>query len=87
VTPEGDAIVAWTVDPETGELSLIGYTVDDVEVPRSFAIDPSGTWLYVANQGGDSIVQFAIDQETGELTPTGHMVETTTPVALVFNTP
>ncbi len=85
--PEGDAIVAWSVDPDTGALTLIGYTTDDVEVPRSFAIDPTGTWLYVANQGSDSIVQFAINQETGELTPTGHMVETTTPVALVFNTP
>lgn len=87
VTPEGDAIVAWSVDPETGELTLIGHTIDNVEVPRSFAIDPTGTWLYVGNQAGDSIVQFEINQETGELTPTGHMVETIAPVALVFNTP
>ena len=75
------------IDPDTGELTLIGYTVDNVEVPRSFAIDPTGTWLYVGNQAGDSIVQFEINQETGELTPTGHMVETIAPVALVFNMP
>jgi 6-phosphogluconolactonase (cycloisomerase 2 family) len=86
-TPEGDAIVAWAVDPETGELTLLGHTTDDIEVPRNFAIDPTGTWLYVANQEGDSIVQFAIDQETGELTPTGNVVETSKPVALVFTTP
>lgn len=86
-TPEGDAIVAWTVNADTGELTLIGHTIDDIEVPRNFAIDPTGTWLYAANQEGNSIVQFEINQETGELTPTGNVVETPKPVALVFTTP
>ncbi len=86
-TPEGDAIVAWSIDPDSGELTLIGHTIDDIEVPRNFAIDPTGTWLYAANQEGDSIVQFAINQETGALTPTGNVVETTKPVAIVFSRP
>jgi 6-phosphogluconolactonase len=83
-TPEGDAIVAWAIDPFSGELTLIGYTIDEIEVPRNFALDPTGTWLYAANQESDTIVQYAIDQEHGELTPTGHVVETTKPVAIVF---
>jgi 6-phosphogluconolactonase (cycloisomerase 2 family) len=34
-------------------------------VNRNFVIDPSGKWLYVANQKGDNIVQFEINPETG----------------------
>lgn len=83
-TPEGDAIVAWRVDPASGELTHIGYTTGGIAVPRNFALDPTGAWLYAANQEGDSIVQFTIDQETGDLTPTGNIIETVKPVAIVF---
>jgi 6-phosphogluconolactonase (cycloisomerase 2 family) len=57
-----------------------------VNYPRNFALDPSGRWLYVANQKGDTIVQFAVNAETGELTPTGRVVASITPVAIVFRT-
>jgi 6-phosphogluconolactonase len=75
VTPEGDAIVAFAVDPESGELTLIGHTTEGIGVPWSFAMDAAGQWLYAANYDDDTITQFAIDQQTGALTPTG---ETTT---------
>jgi 6-phosphogluconolactonase len=55
-----------------------------VNFPRNFAIDPSGRWLYVANQKGDTIVQFEVNAETGELKPTGHVTASITPVAIVF---
>jgi 6-phosphogluconolactonase len=83
-SPVADSIAAFTIDQETGELTPIGHASEGLDFPRGFAIDPSGTWLYAANQQGDSIVQFAIDQETGELTPTGQVTETPTPVSLVF---
>ncbi|HXF60598.1 MAG TPA: lactonase family protein [Caldilineaceae bacterium] len=84
--PLADSIAAYRIDPATGELTLIGHTTEGIQFPRAFNFDPSGRWLFVLNQKGDSIVQFEIDQETGELTPTGLVIETPTPVSLVFKT-
>ena len=63
---------------------MLGFAKQGVNFPRNFAIDPSGKWLYVANQKGDTIVQFEINQDTGELKPTGQVTPTITPVAIVF---
>jgi len=82
--PEADAIVAYSIFEETGELTLIGYTTENIQFPRAFNFDPTGTWLYACNQKGDTIVQHAINQETGELTATGVVTETPVPVSLVF---
>ncbi len=84
--PEADAIVGYSVDEETGELTLIGHTTEGIQFPRAFNFDPTGTWLYALNQKGDTIVQFEIDQESGELTPTGVVIETPVPVSIVFKT-
>ena len=70
--------------PGTGLLSVIGHATQGVNFPRNFAIDPSGKWLYVANQKGDTVVQFAINPQTGELKPTGTRDLSMTPVAMVF---
>ena len=63
---------------------MIGYATEGVVFPRNFAIDPSGSWLYVANQKADTIVQFEIDPSTGALKPTGQATRSITPVAIVF---
>lgn len=86
-TPEGDAVVAWSIDQETGELTLIGHTIDDIDVPWNIVIDETGTWLYAPNQMGSTIVQFEIDQETGELIPTGNITETPMPFAMILVKP
>jgi 6-phosphogluconolactonase len=86
-TPEGDAIVGFAIDPETGLLTLIGHTTDEIAVPWSFAFDVSGLYLYAANYDGDSITQYAIDQETGELTNTGQTVEVPKPFVIQMSTP
>jgi 6-phosphogluconolactonase len=49
-----------------------------------FAIDPSGTFLLVANQKTNSIVTFKIDTESGQLFKTGHEVQLSMPVCLKF---
>jgi 6-phosphogluconolactonase (cycloisomerase 2 family) len=84
--PDADAIVAFSIDPDTGELTLIEHETEGIAFPRAFNFDPTGTWLYALNQKGDTIIQFEIDQETGELTPTGTVIETPVPVSLVFKT-
>lgn len=86
VSPVANSITGFTIDQASGELTLIDYTSEGIDFPRGFAIDPSGTWLYAANQQGDTIVQFAIDQDTGALSPTGQVTETPTPVSIVFST-
>ncbi len=86
-TPEGDAIVAFAIDPDSGRLSLIGHTTEEIAVPWSFAFDASGKWLYAANYDGDSITQYAIDQETGKLSWTGATTETPKPFVIVMSTP
>jgi 6-phosphogluconolactonase (cycloisomerase 2 family) len=84
--PQADAIVGFSIDEATGMLTLIGHTTENIQFPRAFNFDPTGTWLYALNQKGDSIVQFEISQETGELTPTGVIIDTPVPVSLVFKT-
>jgi DNA-binding beta-propeller fold protein YncE len=37
--------------------------------PNSLVIDPTGTYLYVADEGNGTIAQFSIDPTTGVLTP------------------
>jgi 6-phosphogluconolactonase (cycloisomerase 2 family) len=84
--PLADSIAAYSIDEETGELTLIGHTTENIQFPRGFNFDPTGKWLYALNQKGDSIVQLAIDQESGELSPTGLIIEAPVPVSLVFKT-
>lgn len=54
------------------------------KTPRHFAIDPSGSFLAVANQDSDRISLFAIDRQTGDLTPTGQDIQTGTPMCVAF---
>jgi 6-phosphogluconolactonase len=84
-TPEGDAIVVFSVDPETGELTLLQHMTEQIGVPWSFAFDASGAWLYAANYDGNSVTQYAIDQNSGALTFTGNAVETPRPFVIVMS--
>ena len=56
-----NSIACFSIDPETGRLSLIGHTSTNGEVPRNFMIHSSGNWLLVANQNSDNIVNFSIN--------------------------
>jgi len=79
-----DSIVTYSV-AEDGTLRLVGFaTHPDVRMPRTFNIDPTGTWLYGLGQKGDTIVQFHINPLTGALTPTGQVSRTKVPVSMAF---
>ncbi|MGE3798072.1 MAG: lactonase family protein [Thermomicrobiales bacterium] len=81
-TPEGDAIVSFAIDQETGLLTLIGHTIEEIAVPWSFAFDASGSFLYSANYDDNSVTQFSVDQETGVLTFTGNRTEVPHPFVI-----
>ena len=53
-------------------------------MPRSFTIDPTGSYLLVANQLSNNVVVFRIDRATGRLSTTGKEVKVDTPVCLQF---
>ncbi|CAN5577839.1 lactonase family protein [soil metagenome] len=86
-TPEGDAIVGFSIDPATGLLTLIGHTVEEIAVPWSFAFDATGSWLYSANYDSDSITQYAIDPATGVLTYTGNTTDVPRPFVIQLSSP
>ena len=77
----------YRINATTGKLSVIGSVSSRGEWPRGMNIDPSGTFLYAANQNTDTIGVFRIDQATGSLTPTGADVHTPTPVDVEFGAP
>jgi len=52
--------------------------------PRNFQLDPSGKFLWAANQSSDSITLFRVDGATGRLTPTGNQLAVGAPVCVVF---
>ena len=79
-----NSIVAYAVNPENGELKLIGHQGEGIKTPRNFNVDPTGTFLIVANQDGASLVMFKIDPNTGGLKPTGVTVEVANPVCVKF---
>jgi 6-phosphogluconolactonase (cycloisomerase 2 family) len=54
--------------------------------PRFATLDPTGTWLYCANERSDTITRFRRDPATGDLTAADPPVATGSPVCLVFQT-
>ncbi|MDE1922255.1 MAG: lactonase family protein [Gammaproteobacteria bacterium] len=60
-------ITAFAVDRASGRLSRIACH-ETVRQPRTFAIDPAGSWLLAAGQLADRVVCHAIDARSGGLT-------------------
>jgi len=77
-----NSIVVFSIDPTSGQLTLVEHVSTGGDWPRNFVIDPTGTYLLVANQRSDSVVTFRIDPSTGRLTQTGQTAEIPTPVCL-----
>jgi 6-phosphogluconolactonase len=77
------SLVIYQVDETSGELSLLGFESTHGKTPRSFALDPQGEWLLVANQDSDDVAIFRIDAQNGLLTYLSSL-EIPTPVCLKF---
>jgi 6-phosphogluconolactonase len=78
-----DTIAVFAVDPAKGTLTPVEYTPVG-KIPRNFAIDPSGKYLFEANQEGASVLLYRIDPKTGKLTSTGDKLDVPLPVCVVF---
>ena len=58
-----------------GDLTPVGFTPSGGMTPRDFTFDPTGTFVYAANQGTGNVVPFRFDASSGTLTPTGEPVD------------
>jgi 6-phosphogluconolactonase len=63
---------------------LVEHVPTQGRTPRNFKIDPTGRYLFAANQDSNSIVIFKIDPLTGRLAPTGQVLEVHAPVCIQF---
>lgn len=77
-----DSIVIFSIDKNTGKLSLVGHESTQGKWPRNFAIDPTGRFLLAENQNSDTVVPFQIDNQTGKLIPTGNITNVPAPVCI-----
>jgi 6-phosphogluconolactonase len=73
-----------TIDSHTGTLTLVDHFPTQGKAPRNFEIDPTGKFLFVANQDSNNIVVFRIDPNSGRLTPTGQTLHVPSPVCMKF---
>ena len=79
-----NSIVSYSIDKDSGELSLLSHTSTEGEFPRNFAVSPTGKHLFVANQNTDNITVFELNAETGAVTYTGNSLAVETPVCIAF---
>lgn len=80
---EANDIVIYSI-ARNGKLTYVGRESSGIKTPRGFAIDPTGNYLLVGNQGGNDIIIFKRDQKTGLLTFTNHRIQVDKPVCLKF---
>jgi 6-phosphogluconolactonase len=79
-----NSIAIFAVAEDSGLLTPIGWEPTRGNQPRYFGLDPSGAFLYATNQASDTIVTFHADRQRGTLTPTGQVIQTGSPVCIVF---
>lgn len=79
-----DSIAVFSIDHDSGKLTLVERVPSGGKTPRNFAIDPTGQRLLVANQESGNIVEFEIDGATGKLRGDGEVAKVPSAVCLVF---
>jgi 6-phosphogluconolactonase len=79
-----DSVAVFGADPRTGLLSPSGWGPSRGRIPRFIGMDPAGNFLYAANEQSDTVVSWRVDGASGRLTATSEVVETPSPVSIVF---
>jgi 6-phosphogluconolactonase len=82
--PDPDTIGVYKVDRSTGDLTSVGWVSTQGIRPRHFALTPDGSRLYAANEVTHAIVEFAAEPGSGRLRPTGTVIDTGSPVCVIF---
>ncbi|MCM3339800.1 lactonase family protein [Paenibacillus sp. MER TA 81-3] len=77
-----DSIVVYTIDSETGRLTLVEHVSTEGKHPRHFALTPGGRFLIAANRDTNNIAIFRVNEATGKLQYTGSSVQVSKPVCV-----
>jgi len=80
----GDTIGVFSIDSKKGTLSPIEQVPPRGIMPRSFGIDPSGLYLFAANQFSGDVAILRIDTGTGRLAATGKALKVDAPSCIKF---
>jgi 6-phosphogluconolactonase len=84
VSNRGMNSVATLALNDAGMPSVTGWTPCLGDFPRFITLDPESKRLFVANERTDTIVEFDITSDG--LRPTGQIIQTGSPVCIVFST-
>ncbi|MBO0880281.1 MAG: beta-propeller fold lactonase family protein, partial [Mycobacterium sp.] len=76
--------VAWFRVHPDGTLKVGGWQSTLGKTPRFIGIEPTGHFLYAANEQSDTVVTLRVDQITGKPTPNGKIIQNASPVTIVF---
>ncbi len=79
-----DTIGVFAIDPGTGMLSEVEQVSPGGTMPRNFAIDPTGSYLFSGNELSGTVTVFHVDSNTGRLTPTSTVLKIDVPVCIKF---
>jgi 6-phosphogluconolactonase len=79
-----DSVAVFSADPRTGLLAPLGWEPTRGRIPRFIGLEPTGKFLYAANEQSDTVVSWRVDGANGRLAATGEVVETSSPVSIVF---
>lgn len=79
-----ESIGVFAIDPGNGTLTPVEQVDSGGIMPRNFKIDPTGAYLFSANQLTNNIVLFKIDGTTGKLSKAGTEIKVDTPVCIQF---
>jgi len=79
-----DSIGVFSIDPAKGTLTEVEQVPPRGTMPRQFAIDPTGAYLFAANELTGNVVLFRVDSNTGRLSPTKTELKIDVPVCIVF---
>jgi 6-phosphogluconolactonase len=74
-----NSVAVFSVDADSGRLTLLQHISTQGKTPRNCEFDPTGRWLLVSNQDSSNAVVFRIDANTGRLTQVGEPVKVLTP--------
>lgn len=79
-----DSIALFSVEAQTGMLSVVSFTETGGLFPRHFSLSPDQNWLLVAHQNSDYLMVFKRDNGTGLLTKTASRLAVKHAVCLCF---
>ncbi|MFO1063813.1 MAG: lactonase family protein [Pirellulales bacterium] len=78
-----DSIAIFAIGPD-GSLKFVDDVWTRGNYPRSFAFDPTGSFLTCCNQRADNLAVFRVDKSSGKLDFTGHFVPVGNPSITVY---